>query len=152
MSEEPKYIRKLEEDIENLRRETKTEMESLRKQVASEFMLFYQFFRAVVNFISSTTPRTKEKVIAEFRFMREFHQAIMQWGPEEEMKSEITNDFKALLVDTLRSGASIPFDDMVDVLLRGLGRDLTSEWISKNLIAELWGAKALERFNEMLSD
>ena len=157
MSEKaPKYISKLEEHIdqsvENLRRETNEKIESLQKYVGSTLKFSYALFSAVTRFMSSTTPRTKETVIAEYRFVREFYEALMEWSPEEKIKSELTPLFKDLLTDILRGTGVIPFDEMVDVLLRGLGRDLTRKLVSSNIIAEVWGAKALERFKGMLSE
>lgn len=151
MSEEaPKYIRKLEEDIDNLRRETNERIEFLGERIGSTLWLLYRIFCAVVNFMSSTMPRTKETVIAEYRFLREFYQIFMEWSPEEKIRSEFNTSFKDQLTKILRGAGVITFDDMIDVLLRGLGRDLTRKLVSPDTIAEVWGAKALERFKEML--
>ena len=153
MSEEaPKYIRKLEEDIDNLRRETNEKIEVLGKRVGSTFILFYNIFNAVVKFISSITPRTKATVIAEYRFVREFYEILMEWSPEDKLRLKFTSSLKDLLTDILRGASRIPFDDMLDVLLRGLGVDLTREFVSPDIIAEVWGAKALEKFKEMITE
>jgi len=61
----------------------------------------------------------------------------------------LKNNLKGLLEAILRTNL-ISFDEMVDVFLMDVGRDLTRELVSPNLIAELWGLSALQRFNEII--
>ena len=145
-------IRKLEEDIDNLRRETNEKIEGLEKHFGLAIMAVFKLFRAMANFLSSTTPNTKETAIANFQFMRDCYLGLAKLAIEEEMKRDLITDFKEVLTNVLRGSDRIPFDDMIDLLLRGLGMDLTREWVSPNVIAEVWGAKALEKFKEMLSE
>lgn len=149
--EEPKYIRVLEDDIERLRRETNQKIEDLGKRIGSTLMLFYTMFSAFAHFVSSTTPRTKVTVIAEYQFMRKVYHGLIEWSPEEKIKSELTTSFKDLVTNVLRGASAIPFDDMIDVLLRGLGVDLTRKFVSPKVIAEVWGVKALKKFKEMIT-
>jgi len=145
-------VRKLEQDIENLRSETNEKMESLKKHFGSAIIAVFVLFKATVHFVTSTTSHTMETAIAILHFMKDCYLGLAKLATEEEMKGDLSTDFKEVLTNMLRESASIPFDDMIDLLLRGLGMDLTKKWVSPNVIADIWGANALEKFKKMLSE
>lgn len=149
---EPKYIHVLEKDIERLRTETNQEMEELRNRIESTFELFYTMFSAFADFVTSTTPKTKATVIAEYRFVRKLYHGLTELSPEEKIKAKLTTSFKDVITNVLRRASAIPFDEMIDILLRGLGIELTRKFVSPHLIAEVWGVRALEKFKEVIAN
>jgi hypothetical protein len=155
LSEEtPKYIRKLEEDVENLRTETNAKIEDLTKKVASVIEICLSLIGKVADYTSSVSPKTQENTIAQYRFLREVYRLFTDWefSKETGMQSTIDVSFKGALSDELKRSATVPFDNVIDVLLRGLGTDMVRRLVSPDLIAEFWGAQALERFKKMLSE
>jgi len=149
-------VRMLEEEIERVRRESDEKIGQLKKGIASIFAFYYDLLGATLEFISSTTPRTRESVIAEYRFVRAFYKASMKLAHEladEETRSKMITSVKDVLKNVLKGASSVlSFDEMIDVLLRGLGKELTRELVPPDLIAELWGVNAYERFKKIISE
>lgn len=155
MSEEtPKYIHKLEEDIENLRTETNAKIENLTKIVASVLDICLSLIGKVADYTSSVSPKTQVNTLAKYLFLREVYRLFAEWefSKEKNMQSTIDASFKQALSNELKMSAAVPFDNIIDVLLRGLGTDMVRKFVSPDLIAEIWGAQALERFKKMLSE
>ena len=77
---------------------------------------------------------------------------------EEGLKTNLitsTTEISRISMKEVLNGLSslkFSFDETMDVLLRGLGRDLVKELVSPGLIAELWGFSALEKFNKTVQE
>ena len=157
MSEKDKWIRKLEEDIDDLRRETDRKIETLRKMNLDGFAITMMLTDALHALIMDVAPSEKG-ILAQLRFIKEITDETKKLDIEEGLKTYLITSTAEISRSTmemaLRSLASMkfPFNKMMDLLLRGLGRDLVKQLVSPDLIAELWGFPSVETFKKTISE
>jgi len=151
----PKFWENIEEDIEKIEEElppdrkieelTRVNFDLIRFLVISNDALLRLVFQVV--------PPSKENLIKFLQYNKELIDNVERSDIREEIKnnmiSGLKNNLKGLLEAILRTNF-LSFDEMVDVFLMDVGRDLARELVSPNLIAELWGLSALQKFNEII--
>lgn len=151
--EAPKYIRKLEEDMENLRQDVNKKIKDLRKETSDFFQVSMTIAEALSHLIMSTMPNTRENLIATFRYPAEIVKEIKKLPIKEKMKTNILSSLERHLKGRMEQNLrNFSFDEAMDLLLRGFGKDLTKKLVSPDLIAEIWGFSALEKFNKFMEE
>jgi len=149
----PKFWEDIEGDIEKIERESERKMEELTR-VNFDLIRFLAISNdALLRLVFQVTPPSKENFIKFLQYNRELIDNVEKSDIREEIKNNmivgLKNNLKGLLEAILRTNL-ISFDEMMDVFLMDVGRDLTRELVSSNLIAELWGFSALQKFNEII--
>jgi len=151
----PKFWENIEEDIEKIEEELPPDrkIEELTR-VNFDLIRFLVISNdALLRLVFQVMPLSKENLIKFLQYNKELIDNVERSDIGEEIKNNmilgLKNNLKGLLEAILRTNL-ISFDEMVDVFLMDVGRDLTRELVSPNLIAELWGLSALQKFNEIL--
>jgi len=149
----PKFWEDIEGDIEKIERESERKMEELTR-VNFDLIRFLAISNdALLRLVFQVTPPSKENFIKFLQYNRELIDNVEKSDIREEIKNNmiigLKNNLKGLLEAILRTNL-ISFDEMMDVFLMDVGRDLTRELVSPNLILELWGFSALQKFNEII--
>lgn len=151
----PKFWENIEEDIEKIGDELAPDrkMEELTR-VNFDLIRFLVISNdALLRLVFQVTPPSKENLIKFLRYNKELIDHVEKSDIREEIKKNMVlglkNNLKGLLEAILRTNL-VSFDEMVDVFLTDVGRDLTRELVPPNLIAELWGLSALQKFNEII--
>ena len=157
MSDKDVWIRKLEEEIDDLRQETDRKIETQRKTISDIFEVTMMFTDALHTLIISTASG-KETFVPHLRFIRQIADETKKLDIDEGLKRIFikgTNETIRISVERILrelSSLKISFDKMIDLLLRGLGMDLVKQSVSPDLIAELWGFPAVETFRRTIQE
>ena len=149
----PKFWENIEEDIEKIEEEPARKIEELTR-VNFDLIRFLVISNdALLRLVFQVVPPSKENLIKFLQYNKELIDNVERSDIREEIKnnmiSGLKNNLKGLLEAILRTNF-LSFDEMVDVFLMDVGRDLARELVSPNLIAELWGLSALQKFNEII--
>ena len=149
----PKFWENIEEDLEKIGGEPDRKIEELTR-VNFDLIRFLVISNdALLRLVFQVIPPSKENLIKFLRYNKELIDNVKRSDIREEIKNNmilgLKNNLKGLLEAFLRTNL-VSFDEMVDVFLMEVGRDLTRELVSPNLIAELWGLPALQKFNEII--
>ncbi len=149
----PKFWENIEEDLEKIGIEPDRKMEELTR-VNFDLIRFLVISNdALLRLVFHVTPPSKENFIRFLQYNKELIDHVEKSDIRREIKNNmilgLKNNLKGLLEAILRTKI-LSFDEMSDVFLMDLGQDLTRELVSPNLIAELWGSSALQKFNEII--
>jgi len=149
----PKFLEDIEEDLEKIEGAPDRKIEELTR-VNFDLIRFLVISNdALLRLVFQVIPPSKENLIKFLRYNKELIDNVKRSDIREEIKNNmilgLKNNLKGLLEAILKSNL-LSFDEMVDVFLMEVGRDLTRELVSPNLIAELWGLPALQKFNEII--
>jgi len=149
----PKFWENIEEDLEKIEEGPDRKIEELTR-VNFDLIRFLVISNdALLRLVFQVMPPSKENFIKFLQYDRELIDNVEKSDIRKEIKSNmilgLKNNLKGLLEAILKTNL-LSFDEMVDVLLMDVGRDLTSELVSPSLIAEVWGLPALKKFNEII--
>ena len=149
----PKFWENIEEDIGKIEEEPDRKTEELTR-VNFDLIRFLVISNdALLRLVFQVMHPSKENFIKFLHYDKELIDHVERSDIREEIKSNmilgLKNNLKGLLEAILKTNL-LSFDEMVDVLLMDVGRDLTSELVSPSLIAEVWGLPALKKFNEII--
>jgi len=149
----PKFWENIEEDIEKIEEEPDRKIEELTR-VNFDLIRFLVISNdALLRLVFQVIPPSKENFIKFLQYDKELIDNVERSDIREEIKNNmilgLKNNLKGLLEAILRTNL-LSFDEMVEVFLMDVGRDLTRELVSPKLIAELWGSPALQKFNEII--
>ncbi|MEM2935912.1 MAG: hypothetical protein QW231_01900 [Candidatus Bathyarchaeia archaeon] len=149
----PKFWEDIEEDIEKIRGEPDRKIEELTR-VNFDLIRFLVISNdALLRLVFQVMPPSKENFVKFLQYNKELIDHVERSDIREEIKSNmilgLKNNLKGLLEAILKT-KFLSFEEMADVFLMDMGRELTRELVSPNLIAELWGSSALQKFNEII--